>query len=377
MTALEMFNRRDGEHPDTVRAIERAAFVYLADGSPLHLRSVLKGGAAFDALVRVLSNGGVVAASGAGATVLCDPMVDPRGGAYTVGLGIVQGLAVFPYHGTAADHMRERSIELLPARGGARRSRRVHRARSQRCGRVGGDRSRHGDAVPQGCRARKAHRRRRDDVARVAQVVVVVAVAGRRRRLLADRHLVDVERHGTLLRGRVRRILILLYNDPSFSTTSIPSVTEPSDEYRYGGPPRFFAPSSVRTTKNCDPPLFGSGVRHRHRPGFVAIRRGLVGQLVARTAGAVAVGVATLKHEVLRRLDGTSARRRNPSREEHETVGVLRRVLRVERDRRNRHTSSRASPCTSWPDRSPSRAHSGMSARPSSPEPCRCSPRAT
>jgi cyanophycinase len=57
----------------------------------------------------------VIAASGAGATVLCDPMVDPRGGAYTVGLGIVQGLAVFPYHGTAADHLRERSIELLPA----------------------------------------------------------------------------------------------------------------------------------------------------------------------------------------------------------------------------------------------------------------------
>ena len=42
-------------------------------------------------------------------------MVDPRGGAYTVGLGLVQGLAVFPYHGTAADHLRERSIELLPA----------------------------------------------------------------------------------------------------------------------------------------------------------------------------------------------------------------------------------------------------------------------
>ena len=59
--------------------------------------------------------GGVLAASGAGATLVCDPMVDPRGGAYTVGLGVVAGLAVFPYHGTAADHLRERSIDLLPA----------------------------------------------------------------------------------------------------------------------------------------------------------------------------------------------------------------------------------------------------------------------
>ena len=56
----------------------------------------------------------MLAASGAGATVLCDPMVDPRGGAYTVGLGVVKDLAVFPYHGTAADHLRERSIDLLP-----------------------------------------------------------------------------------------------------------------------------------------------------------------------------------------------------------------------------------------------------------------------
>ena len=46
--------------------------------------------------------------------VCCDPMVDPRGGAYTVGLGVVKNLAVFPYHGTAANHLRERSIDLLP-----------------------------------------------------------------------------------------------------------------------------------------------------------------------------------------------------------------------------------------------------------------------
>ena len=56
----------------------------------------------------------MLAASGAGATLLCDPMVDPRGGAYTVGLGVVKNLAVFPYHGTAAAHLRERSIDLLP-----------------------------------------------------------------------------------------------------------------------------------------------------------------------------------------------------------------------------------------------------------------------
>ena len=49
---------------------------------------MLKDSALFDALLAAYHGGGVLAASGAGATVLCDPMVDPRGGAYTVGLGV-------------------------------------------------------------------------------------------------------------------------------------------------------------------------------------------------------------------------------------------------------------------------------------------------
>ena len=115
VTGLTVLNRRDADAEANLAAMRAAKFVYIADGSPLHLRSVLKGSELFGALVLAYEAGAVVAASGAGATVLCDPMVDPRGGAYTVGLGIVQGLAVFPYHGTAADHLRERSIELLPA----------------------------------------------------------------------------------------------------------------------------------------------------------------------------------------------------------------------------------------------------------------------
>ncbi len=112
-TGLPVLNRRDAENDANVSLIRVARFVYIADGSPLHLRSVLKGSAFYEAMVYAYSRGAVVAASGAGATVFGDPMVDPRGGAYTVGLGLVPGLAVFPYHGSAADHLRERSIDLL------------------------------------------------------------------------------------------------------------------------------------------------------------------------------------------------------------------------------------------------------------------------
>jgi cyanophycinase len=110
-----VLNRRDADNDANVKAVKGAKFVYLADGSPLHLRSALKGSQLWEVIVAAYRGGAVLAASGAGATVVCDPMVDPRGGAYTVGFGLVSGLAIFPYHGTTADHLRARSLDLLPA----------------------------------------------------------------------------------------------------------------------------------------------------------------------------------------------------------------------------------------------------------------------
>jgi cyanophycinase len=109
-----VLRRADAEDAKLAASVRKARFVYIADGSPLHLRSVLKGSALYESILAAYHGGAVVAASGAGATLLCDPMVDPRGGAYTVGLGMITDLAVFPYHGTAANHLRERSIDLLP-----------------------------------------------------------------------------------------------------------------------------------------------------------------------------------------------------------------------------------------------------------------------
>lgn len=109
-----VLHRSEAEESKTVDAVRKAKAVYVSDGSPLHLRSVLKGSSLWEAMLASYHAGGLLAASGAGATLVCDPMVDPRGGAYTVGLGVVNNLAVFPYHGTAADHLRERSIDLLP-----------------------------------------------------------------------------------------------------------------------------------------------------------------------------------------------------------------------------------------------------------------------
>jgi cyanophycinase len=109
---LNVLTRADAMDEGSAATVRDARFVYLSGGSPLHLRSVLKETPVWDALVAAWEDGAVVAGSSAGAMALCDPMVDPRGGALTVGLGLVENLAVVPHaeEDVAAHH--RRTLEL-------------------------------------------------------------------------------------------------------------------------------------------------------------------------------------------------------------------------------------------------------------------------
>lgn len=106
--------RRDALDDDNVALVRSARFVYLAGGSPMHLRSVLKDSPLWEALVVAWEGGAVLAGSGAGADVLCDPMVDPRGGAYTVGLGLLSGFAVIPRYDLWSHDKVHRTIDICP-----------------------------------------------------------------------------------------------------------------------------------------------------------------------------------------------------------------------------------------------------------------------
>src|SRR4029077_13332500 len=90
---LMVLRRPDAEEEANAAAVRDSAFIYLGGGSPLHLRSVLKDSAVWSALEAAWNAGATLAGSSAGAMVLGDPMVDPRGGAYTLGLGLVEQLA--------------------------------------------------------------------------------------------------------------------------------------------------------------------------------------------------------------------------------------------------------------------------------------------
>jgi cyanophycinase len=93
---LEVLTRSDAEDLANAAVIRAAKFVYVSDGSPMHLRSVIKDSVVWQAIVDAWRSGTAIACSAAAATVFGDPMVDPRGGTFTLGLGIVRGLAVVP-----------------------------------------------------------------------------------------------------------------------------------------------------------------------------------------------------------------------------------------------------------------------------------------
>lgn len=91
---LELVSRPDALDEAIVATIRDARCVYLVGGSAMHARAVLMHSPAWDAVVGAWDDGATIVGSSAGAQVLCDPMVDARGGAFTLGLGLIEQVAV-------------------------------------------------------------------------------------------------------------------------------------------------------------------------------------------------------------------------------------------------------------------------------------------
>jgi cyanophycinase len=115
---LMVLSRADAEDKGAAAVVRSARFVYLNGGSPMHIRSVLKHSAVWDALVEAWSSGAVVVGSSGAAMALTDPMVDARGGGLTIGLGLRSGLAVVPHFGDPGEdghgEKLHRSVQLAP-----------------------------------------------------------------------------------------------------------------------------------------------------------------------------------------------------------------------------------------------------------------------
>jgi cyanophycinase len=93
ITPLMVMGRSDAYEAGPVSVIGAASAVYLVGDSPIHLRSVLTDTPVWEAMCALVARGGLVVGVGGSAAALCDPMTDPRGGAFTIGLGLIGQMA--------------------------------------------------------------------------------------------------------------------------------------------------------------------------------------------------------------------------------------------------------------------------------------------
>lgn len=110
--ALMVMQRHDAEDEGAAGVIRSARAVYLVGDSSMHLRSALKDTPVLAAIRDLLDGGGLVAAVGESAAALCDPMFDQRGGAFTLGLGLVSGISIVPDAESWSEDRRKRTLSL-------------------------------------------------------------------------------------------------------------------------------------------------------------------------------------------------------------------------------------------------------------------------
>lgn len=108
---VPVFTRADALESHHAETLRNAAAVYVVGDSPIHLRSAIMETPVLEAL-RYQANEGLLVAVAGSAAALCDPMVDPRGGAYAIGLGLVRGLALITESESWGKDRLQRSLDL-------------------------------------------------------------------------------------------------------------------------------------------------------------------------------------------------------------------------------------------------------------------------
>lgn len=113
---LMVMNRPEAMDEGAASVVAASRAVWLVGDNPIHLRSVVKDTPIWNSLKEVLDAGGVVVGAGASASALCDPMIDPRGGALALGLGLVTGMALVTQSEqiTPERHARAKKLANVP-----------------------------------------------------------------------------------------------------------------------------------------------------------------------------------------------------------------------------------------------------------------------
>lgn len=112
VNALEVLARADAMRQANADAVRAAPVIYLVGSSAMHARPTLLQTPVWDSLVAAWNDGATVIGSDAGAQILGDPMVDDRGAAFTVGLGLVERIAFVPRYASWSEDALQRLHQM-------------------------------------------------------------------------------------------------------------------------------------------------------------------------------------------------------------------------------------------------------------------------
>lgn len=112
VTTLQVLTRADAMQQASADAVRAAPVIYLVGSSAMHARPTLFQTPVWDSLVEAWKTGATVIGSDAGAQILGDPMVDDRGAAFTLGLGLVERIAFVPHHETWSEDALQRLHQM-------------------------------------------------------------------------------------------------------------------------------------------------------------------------------------------------------------------------------------------------------------------------
>ena len=115
VTPCRALTKSDAHDEHHVAAVRAASVVYFTSGSAMHVRTMLKGTPLWDAVLTAWRSGTALIGSGGGAMAFADPMIDPRGGAYTLGLGVIEGIAVLTEADQWTEERRRRVMRMADA----------------------------------------------------------------------------------------------------------------------------------------------------------------------------------------------------------------------------------------------------------------------
>ena len=95
---LMILDREQADSEEMVGRLAEADVIYFTGGNPNHLLETLQGSLLLAAITAALEGGAILAGSSAGAMVMGSVMRRPRGEEWVTGLGIAEGICVFPHH---------------------------------------------------------------------------------------------------------------------------------------------------------------------------------------------------------------------------------------------------------------------------------------